>query len=46
VLEHGRLAFDGPIVEALDYYEGPRDTSIQMGDVVATDLADAAISDV
>jgi teichoic acid transport system ATP-binding protein len=45
VLEHGRLAFDGPIVEALDFYEGPKDTSIAMGDVAAVDLADVTITD-
>jgi len=45
VLEKGRLAFDGPITEALDYYEGPRDTTGPLNDVPVTDLGDA-ISDV
>jgi teichoic acid transport system ATP-binding protein len=38
VLEKGRLAFDGPIQEALDYYEGPREPSVPLGEVVITDV--------
>jgi teichoic acid transport system ATP-binding protein len=44
VLEKGRLVFDGPIVEALDYYEGPRQTTGPIGDVVV-DIGDVAITD-
>ena len=28
VLERGRLAFDGPIADAVDFYEGPRDRTV------------------
>lgn len=38
VLEKGRLAFDGPIADALEYYEGPRE--------VATDATGAAPAEV
>lgn len=37
VLEKGRLAFDGPIKDALAYYEGPRDRPADTAGVSITD---------
>jgi len=38
VLEKGRLTFDGPIGDALDLYEGPRDRNAADADFVITDV--------
>ncbi|PKQ15792.1 MAG: teichoic acid ABC transporter ATP-binding protein [Actinobacteria bacterium HGW-Actinobacteria-7] len=38
VLKKGKLAFDGPISEAIDFYEGPRDPGARDTDVVITDI--------
>jgi teichoic acid transport system ATP-binding protein len=37
VLEKGRLAFDGPIKDALDYYEGPREPAAPIPGTAITD---------
>jgi teichoic acid transport system ATP-binding protein len=37
VLKKGKLAFDGPISDAIDFYEGPRDPS-SPDDYVVTDI--------
>jgi len=38
VLQKGRLAYDGPISSAIDFYEGPRDPSVRIDDIVITDI--------
>lgn len=38
VLQKGRLAFDGPIADAIEFYEGPRDPNSRDVDVVMTDI--------
>ncbi len=38
VLKKGKLAFDGPIGEAIEFYEGPREPGERVDDVVITDI--------
>jgi len=38
VLQKGRLAYDGPISSAIDFYEGPRDPNDRDAEVVITDI--------
>lgn len=38
VLERGRLVFDGPIDEAIEFYEGPRDPASRDAEFVVTDV--------
>ncbi len=38
VLQKGRLAYDGPISSAIDFYEGPRDPKDRDAEVVITDM--------
>ncbi len=38
VLDKGRLVFDGPIRDAVDFYEGPRRPDICEGEVTITDI--------
>jgi len=39
VLQKGRLAYDGPISDAIDFYEGPRDPNNRdVAEVVITDM--------
>ncbi len=38
VLQKGKLVFDGPIGDAIEFYEGPRDPNDPTSDVVITDI--------
>jgi teichoic acid transport system ATP-binding protein len=38
VLQKGQLVFDGPIGDAIDFYEGPRDPNDRNADIVITDI--------
>lgn len=38
VLQKGRLAYDGPIGDAIEFYEGPRDPKDLGADIVITDI--------
>jgi teichoic acid transport system ATP-binding protein len=38
VLQKGKLVYDGPISDAVDFYEGPREPGQSIDDVVYTDV--------
>jgi teichoic acid transport system ATP-binding protein len=38
VLRKGKLVFDGPVSDAIDFYEGPRDSSRPVDEVYITDV--------